>query len=110
MRRKERFEHIYRKRKWGSYGTTLSGRGSSDAFVKNDVEYIATLCKRFDVNSIVDVCGDFRWQLGFLNQLDVTYLGVDISEVCLSRIEAPEDMSNISFKTNGYMHRYHSGL
>jgi len=87
MNRKNHFEDIYRKRKWGEYDTTLSGRGSSKDFVKNDIEYIKSIIKKYKIKSIVDVCGDFSWQEQFLEDYDGEYLGVDISETCLARIK-----------------------
>lgn len=85
--RKTHFDRIYKNNSWGRYGNTLSGRGSSDLFVKNDIEYIVSIIDKYQIKSIVDVCGDFAWQEGFLKDYSGSYLGIDVSQECLNRIK-----------------------
>jgi len=96
--RKEHFENIYKRKSWGVYANTHSGRGSSPEFVRNDILYIKEVIKRYNIRSIVDICGDFRWQFDFLKDYGGSYLGIDISETCLARIDKTLYKENISFR------------
>lgn len=96
--RKDHFEKIYNKQLWGKHGSTLSGRGSSDAFTNNDSGFISKIITEKRVQSIVDVCGDFAWQHKFLKNYDGDYLGVDISPSCLGRIPKSKKSTKVNFK------------
>lgn len=97
--REAKFERIYKTKDWGVFGETLSGRGSSTAFVAKTIEYIKRIIVEREIESIVDICGDMAWQGGFLNSFpDVKYLGVDISETCLARIDKSLFGENVDFK------------
>ena len=96
--RKNHFENIYEKKLWSHHGNTYSGRGAAPTFVRNLIIYIRDIFKQYDINSIVDICGDFAWQSGFLVDFEGTYMGVDISEKCLAMINKKKVKSNIVFK------------
>lgn len=96
--RKNHFEEIYKKQLWGKHGNTLSGRGSSDSFTNHDSEFISDVISTKNIQSIIDICGDFAWQHKFLKNYTGDYLGIDISESCLSEINKTNTKNNIKFK------------
>lgn len=84
-----KFEAIYKEKKWGVHGNTLSGQGSSLTETRGVVDIVKHLIDKYNIKTIADICGDFSWQDSFLKGSAVEkYLGYDISSIAVSRAES----------------------
>ncbi|HEY2122121.1 MAG TPA: methyltransferase domain-containing protein [Chthoniobacterales bacterium] len=76
-----RFTEVYEKALWGD-DETRSGWGSkrNSGHVQTALEILRMVIPKYNILSIADIpCGDFNWQLLFLNDhAQVSYIGYDI--------------------------------
>ena len=74
------FSKIYEKKIWGQRGPSLSGFGSTYENTKAIRKILPSLCKKYDVQTIVDLgCGDFYWMKFLKLELNIqNYYGIDI--------------------------------
>lgn len=80
---KDTFEDKYLNLKWGLNQGTRSGYGSSLTKTRFLGKSIASIIERYDIKSVVDICGDLNWQNSFLELVDVTYIGIDCSKTAI---------------------------
>ena len=94
-----KFTKIYLLNSWGC-NKNRSGPGSTLKNTKNLRKKLPLLCKKFNIESILDVpCGDFNWMKNFLiKKNNIEYMGGDIVKEIITSNNKLYKKKNISFK------------
>lgn len=72
------FTEIFKKNKWGN-NESVSGPSSTLLRTKNLRNELPLLIKKLGVKKLLDgPCGDLNWMKYFLNNIDISYTGIDI--------------------------------
>lgn len=94
---KDRFTLIYKTNHWDCC-ESISGVGSSLEQTVDIRKNLPILFKRFHINKITDgPCGDFNWMKLVLNELEVEYIGVDIVEPLIIKLNKMYSKDNRNF-------------
>tara|TARA_Y200000002_G_scaffold54048_1_gene39512 strand:- start:17309 stop:18064 length:756 start_codon:yes stop_codon:yes gene_type:complete len=92
-----RFKYIYEKNVWSS-NESLSGLGSTLEYTEKLRESLPSLFKKYEINSILDApCGDFNWMQKVLENCDINYLGGDIVENLIHKLNFQYSNDKIKF-------------
>ena len=81
------FDNIYLTKLWmNSAGGTESGPGSDIKYGLPFVQYLSAYISEFNIKSILDVgCGDLNLIKHVLQNIEVMYVGIDVSKVVIDR-------------------------
>lgn len=72
------FTEIFKKNKWGN-NESVSGPSSTILRTKNLRNELPLLIKKFGVKKLLDApCGDLNWMKDVLNNISISYTGIDI--------------------------------
>ena len=100
----ERFTDIYEKRLWSSQ-ESISGTGSTLDNTKQLRAKLPELVSLFSIKKIVDVpCGDFNWFKEIINDLDISYDGLDIVKNLISQNNIKYSTPKIRFEVADITH------
>ncbi len=87
------FNKIYINKKWGNG----SGVGSSPSNVIPYIQFLSTMIERYNIKSIVDLgCGNWEFSR-LLNWDNIQYLGVDVSNLIITKNQMEFEKPNIQF-------------
>lgn len=92
------FRWIYEKNIWAS-PESKSGSGSTKAYTQGIRSELRRLILKFEVESIIDAgCGDFNWMGDALSGLRVDYLGIDIVDEVVLKLQQEHSTRARRFK------------
>lgn len=98
------FNHIYRNSIWGNADNeTLSGSGSTKSINIFRNKFLSDFINENKIRLIVDICGDCNWQYEFMklvNNKDVTYFGLDVSDYALNLAKENNKHNRLTFSEN----------
>lgn len=95
------FDDIYSHKRWHGDGEISSGLGSIPDNTTEYEDFVSSYILKNDIRAIVDVgCGDFQVSqrlLSRLNDINIIYKGLDVSEVVINHNNKHYCGDNISF-------------
>lgn len=92
-----KFKYIYDKNIWSSE-ESVSGIGSTLEYTRNLRNNLPNLFKKYEIKSILDApCGDFNWMQKVLEDCDLNYLGGDIVENLIDKLNLEHSNEKIKF-------------
>ncbi len=90
------FDDIYKNNKWGS-DESVSGPGSSLDQTKVVRRVVASILKKYNIKTILDVpCGDFNW-MSHVDLTGVDYIGGDIVADLIGRNKEKYKRDGVDF-------------
>jgi hypothetical protein len=85
-KRQDVFDEIFNKNLWGS-ASSRSGIGSELVFTQNYRAQLVEIIRQRNIRSMIDApCGDLLWMKEVLRELDINYIGGDISPSLVSSL------------------------
>lgn len=91
------FKRIYTKNLWRNK-ESYSGAGSTLSYTENLRKELPILINEFKINSILDApCGDFNWMKEVLPELNVEYIGGEIVDTLVDKLNQKYKNSNTNF-------------
>jgi len=97
MNREEQFTNIYKKNDWGGI-ESVSGRGSDIIQTTTLSEKLIELINPLNIDTIVDICGDFNWMKHTVNKLNIKqYIGIDIVKELIDNLNFKYSDNKIKF-------------
>tara|TARA_B100000989_G_C19522092_1_gene464706 strand:+ start:70 stop:834 length:765 start_codon:yes stop_codon:yes gene_type:complete len=92
-----KFKYIYDKNIWSSE-ESVSGIGSTLKYTKKLRDHLPDFFKKYEIKSILDApCGDFNWMQKVLEDCDLTYLGGDIVDNLIHKLNSEYSNEKIRF-------------
>ena len=85
--RQDVFNQIFDSNSWGS-AESRSGMGSELGFTKHYREKLLELLRQEKISSMIDApCGDLLWMKEVLKEIDLNYIGGDISSHLVAKLK-----------------------
>lgn len=95
----ERFSWIYEDNYWGNK-ESRSGNGSSLEYTESIRSSLPNIFDKYKIKSVLDApCGDFNWMKHVIKEKPVSYLGADIVQPLISKLNAENEEQNVRFIT-----------
>jgi hypothetical protein len=98
----EKFTWIYRNNFWDN-GESISGKGSTLYATKNIRLRLPEIVIKYKINTIFDApCGDLNWMKLLLPTLNVKYIGADIVDVLVNKLNETYSDERTKFIIDDY--------